>query len=471
MTAATTRSPVAGRRTAAWPLILATAAPAVAVVPLMPAGVRVAMAIALVGLFLVRADRVGYPVLVVLMVWLVLLGLTRRLLTAAIGQPTLDPLLLVAPAVWAVLFTVAVRKGALRERRALSTAVLAFGAVTVAASLNASQQPLLAGITGLLFVAVPQLAFWIGRVLPTADLRRLLRAALPLTVAAALYGLVQLAWLPSWDARWVYTLGYESLNVHGTIRPFGTSSSAAEFAFLLAIGIVVWATLRSRSTPVTVFSVALLTTALFLESGRGVVIMAVVALAAIAAARRGVSPGYAAGAMAVAVLLVMLLAGFVAPDSVRGTRLSGLVAHQVDGLANPLDPQSSTFVAHLAIYGEGFRAAVDHPLGLGLGANNLASVRFGGTQMLTEQDVSNAAASLGIPGLVVFLAVAALGYWRAYGLARRTRDPVALVALGVLVVTFGQWLNGGQYGVAWLPWLLLGWVDARGAATEQSGES
>lgn len=48
----------------------------------------------------------------------------------------------------------------------------------------------------------------------------------------------------------------------------------------------------------------------------------------------------------------------------------------------------------------------------------------------------------------------------AYRVAARRRDIVAMAALGVLCVTFLQWLNGAQYAVAPLPWLVLGWLDA-----------
>jgi hypothetical protein len=34
-----------------------------------------------------------------------------------------------------------------------------------------------------------------------------------------------------------------------------------------------------------------------------------------------------------------------------------------------------------------------------------------------------------------------------------------LAIAGVLIVTFGQWLNGGQYAVAPLLWLLIGRVS------------
>jgi hypothetical protein len=41
----------------------------------------------------------------------------------------------------------------------------------------------------------------------------------------------------------------------------------------------------------------------------------------------------------------------------------------------------------------------------------------------------------------------------------RRRDALSLVALGVLVVTLLEWLNGGQYAVAFFLWLTLGWID------------
>jgi hypothetical protein len=397
------------------------------------------------ALFLLRAVVSWYSVLVGLMLWLALLGLIRRLLTLATGPPMLDPLLLVAPVVWAFLFTVAVSKGAFARRTPLSTAVLALGGVTVIGSLNASQQPIIAG-------------FWVGRVVPTAGARAVMRGLLPITTVLTLYGLLQLVRFLPWDQHWLTTAGYGALNVGGTIRPFSTSSSASEFAFMVAIGIVAWFVVGSRSRSMTVLAVLLLATMLFLESSRCVVVMVIVALVAVTAARRGVSAGHAVVATVIAVLLVPVVAEHAVPET-SSSPVSSLVNHQVDGLANPLDRKSSTFVDHLGFYGEGLRSAVEHPLGLGLGASNLASVRFGGEQMMTEQDLSNVAVSLGMPGLLAFVVVACIGFARVYRWARWSRDPLALVALGVMILTFGQWLNGGQYGVAWLPWLLLGVVD------------
>jgi hypothetical protein len=68
--------------------------------------------------------------------------------------------------------------------------------------------------------------------------------------------------------------------------------------------------------------------------------------------------------------------------------------------------------------------------------------------------------ALGIPGLALYLVIAAVGLWRAYGLARKRRDFLSLALLGVVLVTSLQWFNGGQYAVAWIVWLAFGAVDA-----------
>jgi hypothetical protein len=39
-----------------------------------------------------------------------------------------------------------------------------------------------------------------------------------------------------------------------------------------------------------------------------------------------------------------------------------------------------------------------------------------------------------------------------------------------LGVTLLQWLNGGHYGVAFLPWLVLGWVE-RSSSSAASPET
>jgi hypothetical protein len=98
-------------------------------------------------------------------------------------------------------------------------------------------------------------------------------------------------------------------------------------------------------------------------------------------------------------------------------------------------------------------------LGLGTGAVTIASSKFGGEVRGTEADPSNAAVALGLPGLVAYSVLLVAGLRSAYRLAAVRRDARSLIALGLLVVTVLQWLNGGQYSAALLTWLSLGWID------------
>ena len=57
-----------------------------------------------------------------------------------------------------------------------------------------------------------------------------------------------------------------------------------------------------------------------------------------------------------------------------------------------------------------------------------------------------------------------IAFVRTYGLARARGDALSLGALAVVTIVFLQWFNGGQYGIALLLWLTLGWVDRASAA-------
>jgi hypothetical protein len=77
------------------------------------------------------------------------------------------------------------------------------------------------------------------------------------------------------------------------------------------------------------------------------------------------------------------------------------------------------------------------------------------------------AVAAGLPGLALYLCLAGTGIHRAYKTAKLRHDRLALCAFGVLVAMAFQWLNGGQYSVAILPWFLLGWLDRQGAVPRE----
>jgi hypothetical protein len=330
----------------------------------------------------------------------------------------------------------------------------------------------MAGLSGLLFVLVPLFAFWAGRVLCNdRTLTVVLVLVGALAVGAAAYGHFQtFQGFPTWDAAWITQSGYTALNVGGVIRPFGTFASASEYATFLALGVVVWLAfgMRLSRLVMTLAAVGVLVFAIFLVSTRGVIFMLAAGLGLMVAARRGL-PAWAAVATAVGLIFLLPAAvSAIAPQSAGSGGQSALVAHQINGLRDPLDQKSSTLGQHATLVTGGLSQALTHPFGQGIGKVTIAGSKFGGTWANTEADPSNAAVSMGIAGVVAYAVVAIAGFRRAYQRAVQRRDGLALAGLGVLVVTFLQWLNGGQYAVVLLPWLVLGWLDRPAAAAPMS---
>jgi hypothetical protein len=421
---------------------------------------RVVLALIAAATLVICAVAAPRAVLYGLVVWMFALGLVRRLVgTVGPGGP-LDPLLLVGPVVLAALVASTTARSSFRARTPLANLVLAMSGLLVLSALNPLQGGPLVGIAGLLFTVVPMLGFWIGRAAGDDYLvGGILKLYAALSVLAAAYGLYQtFAGLPAWDERWTVQGGYTALNVGGVIRAFGTSSSASEYVTLVAIGIVAWFTLSSRPL-LAAPPLALLGCACFYASMRSVVFGLALTLAVVGAIRwRLPLPAIVAIGFA-SLFTIVWLAGRLLPATEADHPTAALVEHQLGGLADPLDPEASTFALHLEYFRSGLTSAFSNPVGHGVGVVTIASSKFGGSARGTELDVSNMAVAAGLPGLVLYLFLAGAGMARAYKVARLRRSRLALCALGVLLVMALQWLNGGQYSVAVLPWFLLGWLD------------
>jgi hypothetical protein len=400
-----------------------------------------------------------------LVVWLVALGFVRRLAAEFSPAPQSDPLLLVEGAAVGILLIVAAARGAFANLTALAKAVLVLGLLLVLGAVNPLGGSLVSGLGSLYLILIPMLAFWVGRsICDDRTLATILGLVASLAVAAGVYGLAQtFNGFPSWDAAWISTGGYEALNVGGATRAFGPFSSASEYAIFLGIGFVAWLAFGFRLVrlPFAVGAVALLATAIFYESSRGIIFTLVFAVALMVAALRRLPIAISAALAAAALLAVPFVTRSVASfPTVSGTDPgSALAAHQIQGLSSPLSSQDSTLGAHFSLFTNGLRSAITNPVGLGIGSVTIAGSKYGAETVSTEVDPSNAAVALGIPGLIAYLAVVGIAFFNAYSLASRRRDALAIAALGVLVITLLQWLNGGQYAVAFLVWLVLGWVD------------
>ena len=438
--------------------LLLPAVAAIGVASTSPSLQRIAVAIPAGAIIVAICLKSHKQAAMALLAWLAVLGSLRRIVFPSASGGS-DPLLLVAPAVLGLLVVIAARKGAFRRPTRLARCVLVLSGLVVLAALNPLQGGIAVGAGGLLFVLVPPLWFWIGRgLLDDALLTRALNLVSFVAVTAALYGLTQVySGFPTWDQRWIDTKGYTALYVGRSVRPFASFSSSSEYVGLLSVGIVIWA-LRLRSARLklpVLAALALLAWALTVASVRGALVVVPIALGMMFAA----SHGFGLGRTVLTGIAALFLLGVVVSQFNASGISSELVSRQVSGLSDPFDPEKSTLPAHVDALVSGIATGVRNPVGQGLGVVTIAGEKFGSTTISTDVDPSNVAIAMGIPGLMAYGAVVVIGLRKAFSRARRQQDLLTLAALGIALVTLFQWLNGGNYSVAPLPWLLLGWLD------------
>ena len=435
------------------------------------------LTLALAALWLLASLGFAAPrsLLYVLVGWLTVLGLARRMASVEFAPGHTDPLLLVEPVAVAVLLLAAFARRGFVMRSTLSKVTLGLALLLLAGSLNPAQGGIATGLAGLLFALVPLSGFWIGRAFcDDATYRRILGLVAVLGALAAVYGLSQtFAGFPSWDEAWIRDQGYSALSVGGVTRAFGPFPSASEYGSFIGIALLVWLArgLRPARAWVALPVVAVLATALLYESGRGIMFKLPVALVLILAARARQPLTLSLAGAAAAIVMLPLVVSAAVPAPSGGGSSSPLLQHQLSGLTDPLNPSSSTLAVHASLVGNGLRAALHDPLGVGTGAVTIAGQKFGGKVENTEADPSNAAVAVGLPGLIAYVVLLCAALGQAYGLAARRRDSLSSIALGLLVVTLLEWLSGGQYAVAFLIWLTLGWIDRANDEADAAGAS
>jgi hypothetical protein len=393
------------------------------------------------------------------------LALARRLLLEFTGWESADPLLLVAPAVLAMILV----RLFILERRELardgvSKLVLIVIGLTLLQVANPRGGGVAAGLGALLFTAVPLSWYFVGRELARPRLLRTLFGGLVVVgCLVAVYGLNQ-TWqgLPTWDEEWVGQTGYAALHIGDAIRAFGTFSSAAEYASYLGIAIIVSIAFGLRGHPHFLPALPLLAVALFYASARAVVATTLFAVIVVLAARTG-SMRRAVVALVVCtaglVLAFTFARGFLQAEAASSS--DPLVSHQLGGLADPFDEDKSTLPTHLTMFRNGLRSGLLDPFGHGITSTTLAGAELSNeSSASTEVDVSNVFVSLGTVGGLAYLALVLLVLRAGLSLAVEHRNAVSLAVLGTLVVVLGQWLNGGFYAVSPLVWFAAGFVVA-----------
>lgn len=391
------------------------------------------------------------------------LALARRLLISDAGWSSADPLLLVAPL---IAIALAYRLFAVEGRRLapdrLSKLVLALALITLLQTLNPFGAGLGVNVVGLLFAFAPLVWFFVGREI--ADERMVTRLGAWIIIsgaAIAIYGLRQtdVGLLP-WDQQWVNVAGYAALDVGHVTRAFGTFSSAAEYAQYLGTSLLAAVVLALQRSRWPLFLVPLLAVAMFLASIRTTLILAVVAILIVVILRVVRRPAVATVATVLVVLSGFAAMQFLAPALEGKARKSqsSLVQHQLGGVADPLNDQQSTLAIHAQQIGDGMTKSLHQPLGRGIGITTQASKKLNANPSSTELDISDAFLGLGLFGGVLYLVVIGTTFSCVTRLYWRERTAAPLLVLGVLIVSFGQWLNGGRYAVSAILWFLLGWA-------------
>lgn len=401
--------------------------------------------------------------------YLNLLGDIRRIVSYVGDSPSLDLLLLVGPIVVTILAVPLLLRVRLRDT--LSKAMLVLLLLMILEVFNPKQGGLAIGFSGALFYIAPMFWFWVGRryASPAVVETFLYKVLFPLSFCAALLGLAQnfIGFVP-WEQAWIDVAAktYTALHVGNSIRAFGYSVSAAEYATLMTIGAagIVAAYIGGRKA--WMIALPILIAAIILASGRSLVIKLIVTLACVWTLRKGQGLS-AVRAVQLAVLAVVGLIGigFVASrfasdnsDSRNQSAVQQAISHQAGGLSHPLDERYSTASIHQTLVLQAIGQGFSYPIGHGLGATTLASSKFGTDEKTgsSEVDFSDMFISLGAVGGILYLFVIWSTAKEALLYTKTVKRSVSLPVLAALICTLASWLIGGQYSTASIVFFLIG---------------
>lgn len=415
--------------------------------------------------------------------YLFLMGDIRRVVAVAFGQPAQDLLLLVGPAMAFVLAFPLLMKVRLKDN--MSKAMLLLLVVMSLEIFNPKQGGLTVGLSGAIFYIAPVLWFWVGRRYGSPDVieRLLYRVIFPLGLLAALLGFAQtfIGFLP-YEQAWIDIAAktYTSLHLGASIRAFGFSVSAAEYAVLLMFGVVGLAAAYFGSKRRWALLLPILITGVILASGRTAIVRIILTLAFICAFRKGQKLGTSTivrillFASAGAVLVAAVSSHF-APQtgsSGKNSAVNNALAHQAGGLAHPLDPKYSTAGLHGSMVWSGFLQGITYPIGHGLGATTEAAAKFGSdpSQGSSEIDFSDMFITLGLIGGVLYLFVVVSAMRQSLTYLHTVSRTISLPVVAILFSSLGSWLIGGQYSTSSVILFLVGALSYSGTIRSEKAE-
>ena len=439
---------------------------AVAVVLFAIAGYgRPAVAVTVLAVILSVAKVNIRVAILCVMAFAIVLGDFRRLLVPQYGWSGADPLLLVSGIVAIVLFAYALAAQRVKFDTPLSKAVLLLMAIMALQIFNPRQGGLMVGIAGAMFMMVPLFWYWVGKAYGNEEMLKavLFKIVILLGVVAAVYGTYNVfyGYVPHQQA-WLEINYYAGLGDPANPAPVSLFASNTEYgAFLVLANTAAWALFLRGRRPAILF-IPIFLGAILLTGSRGPVAFALAGMVGMwAVLGRSFNTWVIRGCIA-AVIALMGLTWTLTQSASLGFD---------EDVQGRLDRQAQEFVvrgeggehlssaAHLNMMLRGYTFPLSEPLGFGLGSTTQAG-RFGdGRHHTTETNLGDSFVALGLPGgvvyhiMVFFVMLTGFRYWL------RTRSLVALAVLGVLAVTFGNWVSGGLYAVSTVTLFCIGALD------------
>ncbi|MCZ8516477.1 hypothetical protein O9H85_29640 [Paenibacillus filicis] len=402
-----------------------------------------------------------------ILIYLPFMGFFRRALIPSSGWSSFDPLVILAPSMvmllgsyW-VYWTYLRRQGVPKEKDTrLFKLVRWMIFIDMIQIVNPLQGSILTGLGGVIFYVVP--LFWMVLTRMHFNARWIsviYGTVCTVGVVSALYGLKQIFYgFSSFENQWIDIANYAALMVSQTeSRAFSFFTNGAEYTIYLVMAIVIAWVLLLRGTfiqkVIAIVILPLLFYGMFLQSVRTPVILTAFSLSVLTI----INAKKASTRWFTAILMSVALVGAFSVITKLDTSSSALIAHQVNGLANPLDQQHSTALIHVQMFQSGIIQGLSMPIGRGLGVTTLAGMKLSNNGASSEVDLSNMMISDGVIGGVIYALIILEALRLAFKEAKASSH--GLIILGILLATLGSWSIGGNYSASAIIWLSIGYLD------------
>lgn len=430
-----------------------------------PGNIRTLLGFALI--FFVVAVSVRKPniAMYLIIIYLPLMGLIRRIIIPIAGWGSLDPLVLMGSVTSLLLGSYwFYHRLFLQEPVANDTPIFKLVRLMVLIDMleviNPRQGSLFVGIGGILFYIVP--LFWMvasRQYMTDRWVKRIIYTTFALGIFAALYGLKQTFYgFYPFEEQWLQLSNLTSLHIGKYVRAISTLDNPQEYATYLGIAMVIgWVLILQGKILTRVFALlgsSAIGYALFMESVRTILITTAVSMGVIGI----LSGGTIKKRIVIGVVTVLVVATGITLLAKMPYSNYSLVGHSIGGLAHPLNSQTSDAQGHAGRMFSGMWSGIKSVIGFGLGSTTTAAAKFASSNGGTEIDISNMFVSDGILGGSVYLFLMISIITKA-GITAHKRTSFNLVCLGVIISTAGQWMNGELYSSSTLLWILLGYLD------------